>query len=73
MSFSRGDGCFGYWWTRTEYSNDKRTGALALVEETHCGWSWTVRTLAKTVRGTSTSQKGARAACRRVARKLSNK
>ena len=68
---------FDYWWTRQEWARDKRTGTVAVITEDpeQAGtWNWRVGS-AKTglIRGgTSKSQKGARAACRRVARKLPN-
>jgi hypothetical protein len=70
---------FQYWWTDVEWSRDDRTGAYAQVKrlDAHT-WLWgVVRPPAKGEavpqhhkRGTSKSQKNARAACRRVVRKL---
>lgn len=69
------DGTFRYWWTHQESSGDKRTGARAtVVELIESGrWKWRVYHDGGLSEGTSTTQKSARAACRRVARKLDPK
>ena len=62
---------FRYWWTREEWSRDQDTDAVAMITESVGGWKWQVALKQGPIqRGTSTSQKGARAACRRVVRKL---
>jgi hypothetical protein len=68
------EGTFAWWMTREEYSHDKRTGVYARITD-HIGvWTWKVHDKSGLIaEGTSTSQKGARAACRRVARKLKSK
>lgn len=61
---------FPYWWTREEYATDRRTGAQARIMESTGGWRWVVADNQMRHEGVSTTQKGARAACRRVVRKL---
>lgn len=68
---------FDYWWTRQEWARDARTGTVAVITEDPelVGvWNWRIgHSKTGFIRGgTSKSQKGARAACRRVARKLPN-
>jgi hypothetical protein len=69
----RGD-AFAYWWTREEWAIDKQTGYRAFVREPGLGIGWTWRVTdsrgAHLGEGKSTTQKGARAACRRLVRKL---
>jgi len=63
---------FRYWWTESEWSSDRSTGAYARITSTNSGWKWRVQhaTIGILREGTSPSQKGARAACRRAIRKL---
>jgi hypothetical protein len=63
---------FRYWWTAEEWSHDGRTGATACIKnKVRSEWTWSVVRAGELVRnGTSTSQKSARAACRRAVRKL---
>ena len=62
---------FRYWWTLQEWSRDKRTGAVARIAERPGGdWKWNVLHVEGNHEGLSTTQKGARAACRRIVRKL---
>jgi hypothetical protein len=66
---------FRYWWTREEYSHDKSTGAYALIKSNGFdSWKWIVghKDTGRIKEGTSTTQKGARAACRRAIRKWEN-
>lgn len=62
-----------YWWTRQETARDKTTGVFAIVEIGVGGWKWRVRheDVGIIREGTSTTQKGARAACRRAVEKWS--
>lgn len=69
---TRRDETFRYW-----YARDERTGLHATVIERVVGierstWEWRVANRVGSViqEGTNTSQKGARAACRQVVRKL---
>ena len=68
---------FRHWWTIEEWSRDKRTGAVAkIIEKGASGlWKWIVRSEGgfNMQEGVSTTQKGARAACRRAVRKLPNR
>ena len=67
---------FRYWWTLQEWSRDKRTGAIAKIAEQASGaWKWNVQSEGGTNRqdGISSTQKGARAACRRAVNKLPNR
>lgn len=66
----RRDDTLRYWWTLQERSHDSRTGAVAELLETAGGWAWRVTYPGGAARGTSTSQKGARAAARRYVRSL---
>ena len=66
----RRDGTLQKWWTLREFSRDKRTSAVAEVHESTGGWAWKVTHSIGTFRGSSTNQKGARAAARRCVRKL---
>jgi len=65
---------FRYWWTVEEWGRDKRTATIARIREKQRDeWRWFVFDAvgSKLLKeGTSTSQKGARAACRRFVRKL---
>ena len=69
---NRSDDTFRYWFTGVEYAADTRTGAHARIKEVPGGWSWRISDNdgVVTMRGTSTTQKGARAACRKFVRKL---
>lgn len=62
---------FPYWWTTSETSYDKKTGTYARIDGyAQNEWSWRIEFADKSmVRGKSTSQSGARAACRRAAKK----
>jgi len=66
------EGFFRRWWTAVEWSVDANTGARARIEEVPGGWNWAVRDSERinTTRGFSVSQRGARAACRRVVKKI---
>lgn len=67
------EGTFEYWWTKEEWSHDRRTGAYAKITDGIGGfWKWQVghKDTGRLGEGTSTTQKGARAACRRAVRKL---
>lgn len=64
------EGTFTWWMTREEYAHDRRTGATAMITEGVDGWKWRVVHNTGRIDGTSTTQKGARAACRRAVRKL---
>jgi len=70
----RRDGTFQYWFTISERSYDKRTGASAEISEDMSGrWSWRVTHSAGQERGSTSSQKAARAAVRRYVRGLDSK
>lgn len=65
------DGTLKNWWTREEWSNDKRTGATARVIERDDRYHWIVfHKHVEVARGDSASQSGARGACRKVVRKI---
>ena len=67
----RRDDTLKHWWTLSERSHDKRTGATAMVTESVGGlWKWGVQHSSGQKLGESTTQKGARAAARRYVRKL---
>lgn len=63
---------FPMFWTAKEYAYDRNLNATAVIEESRAGGSlfaWKVTFPGRIVTGSSKSQKGARACCRRVARK----
>ena len=75
MSPRRARTNFYYWWTAEEWSHDTRTGAFAQInQKTASGvWKWVVQSASGQQEGVGTTQKGARAACRRVVSKLPSK
>ena len=64
---------FPLFWTAREYAYDRDLKAIAVVEESRAAgqsrFAWKVTFQGRVVTGSSKTQKGARACCRRVARK----